>query len=842
MRVLAGESAVSGSTVIRRESHASMDRMSSSPLDLLEPGALVGGPLMRSLAAEIDRSERLPLGTRLGPFRITGELGKGGMGIVYRAQRDDGAYAQQVAIKCVQRMDDARRETLFLRERQILAELRHPHIARLLDGGRHESGRLWFAMECIEGERIDAHAIHQKLDVRSRISLMLQVIDAVSFAHQRLLIHRDIKPANVLVDSDGTVKLLDFGIASLVDDDHHEHAYSPAWASPEQRQQLQPGPASDQYQLGLLLNAVLSCQRSTEDVDEHTATAQWPSTTVGGQQISARHWCDVGNSVRRLELLAILARACAEQPDARYGSVAEFARDLQRWLDRRPVHAYAGGLRYALQCAVRRQPLTALAAGMALLVLILTVSAFSWRLAQERDLARLAAERAEREAATALAINQFLNEDLLQRANPYEEARRDLTVREALEQAAMTVDERFADQPAVAAALHWTLANSLLGVGEVERAETQMQQAIALDRARSLFDPAQRIQMQIDYADVYVEQRRFDEAAVLLGEAKSDAERLFGKDSELALQTEYRATQALFTSNRPEEFLDTNQRLLPKLAEGPRSLATQYLASLITDADAAARLGQFEHADESIALALARSQTLPAGEQHLHLAALQVSALLSRQRGDLPKAVEVQRQVAQLREQRFGRQHPVTLQALNELGSILQDAKQYAEAEALFREVLAAREQNLGVGNTLTRNSLNNLGLVLSLQGKLDEAGVHYRRALETERALLGDDALDVLILAHNFAGLLRAQGKWDEAIAMATDTVARAERSLSADRAEPALFRVGLAHALLKRGDKRAAIEQYELAHARLTAVYGADNPKVRRIEEMRDEALKSP
>jgi tetratricopeptide (TPR) repeat protein len=204
--------------------------------------------------------------------------------------------------------------------------------------------------------------------------------------------------------------------------------------------------------------------------------------------------------------------------------------------------------------------------------------------------------------------------------------------------------------------------------------------------------------------------------------------------------------------------------------------------------------------------------------------------------------VALQRQVSALRELRFGRQHPVTLQANNELASILQDAKQYEEAERLFREVLGVRDQSLGLGNTLTRNSLNNLGLVLSLQGKLDEAGLHYRRALEAERTLLGDDALDVLILAHNFAGLLRAQGKLDEAIAMARDTVARAERTLSADRAEPALFRVGLAHSLLKRGDRAAALEQYGFAHRRLSRVYGDDNPKVKRIEEMRAEALKTP
>lgn len=818
--------------------------MNPSPLDLLEPGALMGGPLMRSLAVQIERAERLPLGTRLGPFRVIGELGKGGMGIVYRAERDDGAFSQQVAIKCVQRTDDVRRETLFLRERQILAELRHPHIARLLDGGRHESGQLWFAMECIEGERIDVHAFRQQLSVRSRIELLLQVMDAVSFAHQRLLIHRDIKPANVLVDSDGSVKLLDFGIASLIDDDAREHAYSPAWASPEQVRHEEIGPPSDQYQLGRLLSAVLACSSSSTNPD---SAASATLTDAGSHRpaydpTDAQRWCDVGSKQRQRELLAILMRACAKQADARYGSVVEFAQDLQRWMDRRPVHAYKGGLRYALQCVVRRQPLTAISASLAIVVLIGTVAAFSWRLAQERDLARLAAERAEREAATATAINQFLNEDLLQRANPYQEARRDLTVREALEQASLTVDERFADQPAVAASLHWTLANSLLGVGDAARAESQIEQALALDQAAAIFDSEQRLELRIDHAAIQSEQTRFDAALSLLEDVQSEAKRVFGHDSPSDLRASFGIAQVLLNANRPEAFLNANQDLLKRLEDSPLALSAMHISSLTADADIAARLGRFERADASIARALSLSQSLPPRQQHLYLSALQVSALLSRQRGDFVQAVALQRQVSALRELRFGRQHPVTLQANNELASILQDAKQYEEAERLFREVLGVRDESLGLGNTLTRNSLNNLGLVLSLQGKLDEAGLHYRRALEAERTLLGDDALDVLILAHNFAGLLRAQGKLDEAIAMARDTVARAERTLSADRAEPALFRVGLAHSLLKRGDRAAALEQYDFAHRRLSRVYGDDNPKVKRIEEMRAEALKTP
>lgn len=799
---------------------------------------------MRSLALHIEQAERLPLDTRLGPFRIVGELGRGGMGVVYRAERDDGAFSQQVAIKCGRRSLDARSEMRFLRERQLLAELRHPHVARLLDGGRDDKGRLWFAMECIEGERIDAHACRHRLDGRARIALMLQVMDAVSFAHQRLVIHRDIKPANVLVDADGRIKLLDFGIASLFDEEDREHAYSPAWASPEQRAQRELGPASDQYQLGLLLNAVLRCQTLPDTPAEPTATAlpESASTASDPLVIDAGAWCDIGSAQRGAELSAILRRACAAAPEDRYGSVSEFAQDLQRWLERRPVQAFGSGLGYSLRCAMRRQPWTASLAGLSLIVLIATVSMFSWRLAQERDAARLAAERAEREAATAQAINRFLNEDLLQRANPFEEARRDLTVREALEQAALTVDERFSQQPAIAASLHWTLANSLLGVGDAERAEVQIQRAIELDAAEDVFDTSQRIGLLVDQADILAEQRRFDEAAVLFARALELARRNFGDDAELTVSVEFRANQRLLTQNLLEPFLDANAPLLRKLANHQPQLATQLISGLTTDADAAARLGRFDRAQAAIDQALVQSRSLPPRLQHLHLAALQASALLLRQRGELARAAVEQRQVSALREQRFGRQHPVTQQANNELASILQDAKHYEEAEQLFREVLAVREQTLGIGSTLTRNSLNNLGLVLSLQGKLDEASIHYRRALDAERALLGDDALDVLILAHNFAGLLRAQGKLDDAIAMARDTVARAERTLSEERAEPALFRVGLAHSLLKHGERQAAVEQYDLAHARLAKVYGEDHPKVQRILEMRAEALRGP
>ena len=176
--------------------------MPMNPNPLLEPGALFAGALFQDLV-ESQALLSLPLGTRLGAFLSGREIGRGGMGVVYRGERADGQFEQQVALKLLAEDGKGLGADLFRRERQILAELKHPHIARLLDGGHTSEGLLWFAMELIEGERIDAHCRNAGLALDQRLALFLSVTEAVQFAHSRMLIHRDIKPANVLVDSDG---------------------------------------------------------------------------------------------------------------------------------------------------------------------------------------------------------------------------------------------------------------------------------------------------------------------------------------------------------------------------------------------------------------------------------------------------------------------------------------------------------------------------------------------------------------------------------------------------------------------------------------------------------------
>jgi hypothetical protein len=330
-------------------------------LELLEPGALLGGALFRSLVAKSEAKLELPVGHRFGPFALLGELGRGGMGVVYLAERVDGEFTQQVAIKCVAAAQGEANMSLFRHERQLLAELKHPHIARLIDAGSTD-GVLWFAMELVQGEAFDLHLQKSKLNLDARLKLIQQVASALSAAHARLLVHRDVKPSNVMIDVDGSAKLLDFGIASVANDGDSARAYTPAWASPEQLALAPTGPASDQYQLGKLLTIALEDQ--------------------------------VLAGARGAELNAIAAKACAEIPELRYGSVADFSQDLQRWLNRLPVYAVGNGLWYSLRCAVRRHPWISSATAAALLFAVLSALWFNHQLQAERDLARAQAERA----------------------------------------------------------------------------------------------------------------------------------------------------------------------------------------------------------------------------------------------------------------------------------------------------------------------------------------------------------------------------------------------------------------------------------------------------------------
>lgn len=317
--------------------------------------------------------DELQEGDVLGAWTLQGTLGQGGMGRVFLAERSDGHYTQRAALKLLRGWTGPDAAARFTRERQILANLEHPHIARLLDGGTTPRGRPYLVMELVEGQSIEAHCDTQALGLHDRLALFDTVCAAVEHAHRHLVIHCDIKPDNVRVSAGGQAKLLDFGIAQLQGQaDELGAAFTPGFASPEQMAGQQPGVASDVYGLGRLLQTMV-------------------------QPVLRRQG-------HHQELNAVIARATAQTPGERYDSVASLRRDLHRWQAHRPLAAMPGGLAYRTAKLLRRRWAWATVMTAAAVVL----AGFTWRLAHERDIALAERQRAENEVQTTRETARLL--------------------------------------------------------------------------------------------------------------------------------------------------------------------------------------------------------------------------------------------------------------------------------------------------------------------------------------------------------------------------------------------------------------------------------------------------
>ncbi len=371
-------------------------------------------PLAQALAASAGAQlAALEWTGRLGAYRLLRELGAGGMGTVFLAERVDGGFTQRVAIKLLRGFPTSEGLRRLRRERQILSGLEHPNIARLLDGGETADGQPWLAVEYVDGMPVLAHANAHAPRLADRLALFDAILDAVAHAHQRLVVHRDLKPANVLVDSAGTVKLLDFGIAMLLDVDGEVDSatstriYSAGYASPEQREGRAITTASDIYSLGVLLGELLA------------ATPQ--------VHLDA-------------ELAGILAKARDADPARRYASAGAFRDDLERYRDGRPVHAARMTRRYRLRKFVGRHRSGVAIAFAALLALSLGV----WRLGHERNRAIEAEHAASRDADRARAALAFLT-DAFEAAAPDNALGASVSVRDLLDHARAQIVARELD-------------------------------------------------------------------------------------------------------------------------------------------------------------------------------------------------------------------------------------------------------------------------------------------------------------------------------------------------------------------------------------------------------------
>jgi eukaryotic-like serine/threonine-protein kinase len=426
------------------------------------------------------------LGGVFGPFRVVRPLGSGGMGEVFLAERREQGFEQQVALKFVHRLARSPEATRrFLRERQLLARLDHPGIARLVDGGLAADGRPWLAMEFVDGLGLQAHAQRHGLDIRARVALFRGLCAAVAYAHRHLIVHRDIKPANVLVTEDGTTKLLDFGIARLLDDSDSEstgqgaRALTLRYAAPEQVAGDRCSTATDVYALGVLLFELVSGGTPYEAA---AASGDWGNAVLteaprpllrvladGGRGLS-------GSRQRRelAELDRILRKAMAKSPNARYTAVQAFDADLEDWLARRPLRSGISGARAQTLHLIRR-----LRWPLALAAAIVVALGAGLLVARQQALA------AQREAAAARAhLDAVL--DVLGAANPGRFAGREPTASEFLVTAARQIEEGHAERPALRRRALLEVGHGLLNLGKSREAEAVLGDALAA----AMEDPA----------------------------------------------------------------------------------------------------------------------------------------------------------------------------------------------------------------------------------------------------------------------------------------------------------------------------------------------------------------
>ncbi|MFN8176444.1 MAG: serine/threonine-protein kinase [bacterium] len=738
-------------------------------------------PIRLGPAAEPAESR---VGRELGPYRIVALIASGGMGSVYEGERVDRQFEKRVAIKLVRAgMGTPELLERFRAERQVLADLEHPNIARLLDGGSTADGVPFLVMEFVDGTPIDRFADDGMLPIDARLRLFLEVCDAVQFAHRHLVVHRDLKPSNILVDHSGRVKLLDFGIAKVLAPSGFEpsdaatltafRALTPRYASPEQLRHQTVTTATDVYSLGVLLFELLTGARpyglegrSASEVERIVCETPVPRPSAvvraNGEAASAAagRRLTPERLARRLEgdLDTITLKAIAKEPARRYAGVEELAADVRRYLGGEAVLARPDSAAYRLEKFARRHRAAVAGALSALALLVaftIAMGVQARRVATERD-------RANASAAQAEAVNAFLR-DMLASVNPAQADAlgRAVSVQEALDQASRQVEGgALAQQPHVEAAVRQALGTSYQGLGLYPTAEPHLEAALAIQR-RLHPEESREVAAAIgDLGTLRRAQGRIAEADSLFGVELTIQRRLLGDHHPAVAST----INDLGVVRREQGDLAAAEKLHRE------ALAIYRKAPAGNERDAAANLANLalvlsdqhraEEAEPLFREAVDRLRDA-LGPHHRDVAApLSGLGQLLRRRGDLAGADSAYGAVVEIRRRALGEDHPDFASALNNLAVLRRDQGDLESAEALMRQTLSIWRRSLGDQHPFVATGAGNLALLLGYRGHFAAAESLYREALETRRRTLGADHPDVALSLYQLGVLLLDAGQ----------------------------------------------------------------------------------
>jgi len=768
-------------------------------------------------AAELDSSSLTEApGATIGRYKLLEKIGEGGMAVVYMAEQQEPIH-RKVALKIIKLGMDTRQVIArFEAERQALAMMDHPNMARVFDAGATETGRPYFVMELVEGASITEYCDANSLSTKERLELFIQVCNAVQHAHQKGVIHRDIKPSNVMVaihDGKPVPKVIDFGIAKATNQRLTEKTVftryaqmigTPAYMSPEQAElsDLDVDTRTDIYSLGVLLYELLT--GTTPFKEEELRQAGYlemqriiakqepakPSTKLNSLGDTLTEIANRRNSTPDLlrkavrgDLDWIVMKALEKQRDRRYDTAAELSADIDRHLNHEPVQAVAPSFSYKTCKFIRRHRIGVVVAFLVSLAILAVLSALSvatvliWReqgrtqRALEREQKALQQEikartEAQRQTKIAQAVVDFLNNDLLASVDPDRTRGREVTVREILDEASQKIGGRFNDEPLIEASVHLTLGNAYTELGEYGQAARQLERARQLHQEHLKEDDPAALESMRSLGWLYVKQGRYEQAEPLLDEAVRISERALGEEHPCTLA----CTGALASLRRGQGRYEQAEKLNRKIIEvqthlfGEDHLGTlnvmHNLATLYSEQ------GRYQEAEDLYRKVLEIKMRL-LGEDHPDtLRTMNNLAVVFKSRGQYQQAEELFFRTWQIKKRVFGEEHPETLATMHNLAVAYDLQKRYQDAEALYAKALAIQTRVLGDEHPDTLNTVRNLATLYKDQQQYDRAEPLYRKAAQISERVLGKEHPDTLSIVNLLIAFYETWDKPEEAAA----------------------------------------------------------------------------
>lgn len=753
--------------------------------------------VLANMAASVKEDETEVEERRMvGPYRLVRKLGRGGMGQVYLAVRDDEAFKRYVALKVIRKgMDSEDILKRFKMERHILASLTHPNIARLLDGGVNEDGQSYFVMEYVDGEPIDKYCDEHRLSVEERLRLFEKVASAVHYAHQNLVVHRDLKPGNILVTSGGDVKLLDFGIAKFLNPDltgytlpmtkTEVRVMTPEYASPEQVRGNSVTTSSDVYQLGILLYELLTGHRPfsfetrargeiekiiLEKPPEKPSTMisrveERPKETLNPEAVSHKRRTPLERLRKQLsgDLDHIVLMALRKETDRRYQSADQLLKDLENYRLGRPVSAQSDTFRYRSTRFIQRNKL-AVSAGIVVAVVLVALTLGAFRFAYITGLQR---DQIAVEAQKTEQVKDFLL-DLFVQANPEFNNGVDPTAHDLLQKGAASITERLSGEPAIQSEMMYTIALAYADLGYYEEARPLMERSLEIERELAGDSETSGLAQSL-YGLGYLEDEleEYDAAVEHLSMSYEMRMRLFG-----------------------EKNLET--------AESLNDLAAAWYTSRGLPADTLLILWN--------RVLDARMELLPADHKDI-IETLTNIANVHLDMGNIDLAESTFGQTLGMIERSLSKNHPFYASNVYNLGTAKYDLGEFVEAEALFREAMAVRARLYGEESDPVANSMNWIGRSLIPQGRFEEAESLLIASKDLHAKVLGSNAFTVARDYSTLGRLYETTAAWSKARSAYAQAVAIAR--ISAPPFHPAGFNtwISLARVQQREGAFAAAV-----------------------------------